>query len=194
MSTVAGLGTGTAGFWGRGSPTISPVPPFPQNIVFLGDFNADCAYVKPSDWASIRLRTSDIFKWLIPDSSDTTVGKSDCTYDRSAPPLWSLGPPCSSHPAGRGRSGTHRMFLPRRIVVCGAKLKRSIVPNSATVYNFQRAFQLEQEEVSGDHELGLRVSLLHPELPGAVKPSCPRQLRVQQRHPDTAGLPAFAQD
>ncbi|EOA95058.1 Deoxyribonuclease I-like 2, partial [Anas platyrhynchos] len=72
-----------------------------DNIVFLGDFNADCAYVKPSDWASIRLRTSDIFKWLIPDSS---------------------------------------------IVVCGAKLKRSIVPNSATVYNFQRAFQLEQEE------------------------------------------------
>uniref|UniRef100_A0A493TZX2 Deoxyribonuclease 1 like 2 n=1 Tax=Anas platyrhynchos platyrhynchos TaxID=8840 RepID=A0A493TZX2_ANAPP len=85
-----------------------------DNIVFLGDFNADCAYVKPSDWASIRLRTSDVFKWLIPDSSDTTVGKSDCAYDR--------------------------------IVVCGAKLKRSIVPNSATVYNFQRAFQLEQEE------------------------------------------------
>ncbi|XP_068555665.1 deoxyribonuclease-1-like 2 isoform X3 [Anas acuta] len=85
-----------------------------DNIVFLGDFNADCAYVKPGDWASIRLRTSDVFKWLIPDSSDTTVGKSDCAYDR--------------------------------IVVCGAKLKRSIVPNSATVYNFQRAFQLEQEE------------------------------------------------
>uniref|UniRef100_A0A669PQH8 Deoxyribonuclease n=1 Tax=Phasianus colchicus TaxID=9054 RepID=A0A669PQH8_PHACC len=85
-----------------------------DNIVFLGDFNADCSYVKQSDWSSIRLRSSDVFKWLIPDSADTTVGKSDCAYDR--------------------------------IVVCGAKLKRSIVPNSATVYNFQRAFQLEQEE------------------------------------------------
>ncbi|XP_072204932.1 deoxyribonuclease-1-like 2 isoform X1 [Excalfactoria chinensis] len=85
-----------------------------DNIVFLGDFNADCSYVKQSDWASIRLRSSDVFKWLIPDSADTTVGKSDCAYDR--------------------------------IVVCGSKLKRSIVPNSATVYNFQRAFQLEQEE------------------------------------------------
>ncbi|XP_065588491.1 deoxyribonuclease-1-like 2 isoform X2 [Cyrtonyx montezumae] len=85
-----------------------------DNIVFLGDFNADCSYVKPSDWASIRLRTSDVFKWLIPDSADTTVGRSDCAYDR--------------------------------IVVCGAKLKRSIVPNSATVYNFQRALQMEQEE------------------------------------------------
>lgn len=111
MSTVAGLGTGTAGFWGRGSPTISPVPPFPQNIVFLGDFNADCAYVKPSDWASIRLRTSDIFKWLIPDSSDTTVGKSDCAYDRSAPPppwsLWPRGPPVPPTPlAGAGAAPT----------------------------------------------------------------------------------------
>ncbi|NWS53310.1 DNSL2 protein, partial [Chunga burmeisteri] len=85
-----------------------------DNIMFLGDFNADCAYVQPSDWSAIRLRTSDIFKWLLPDGTDTTVGKSDCAYDR--------------------------------IVVCGAKLKRSIVPNSAAIYNFQRAFQLEQEE------------------------------------------------
>ncbi|NXD78073.1 DNSL2 protein, partial [Halcyon senegalensis] len=85
-----------------------------DNIMFLGDFNADCAYVQPSDWSAIRLRTSDIFKWLLPDDADTTVGKSDCAYDR--------------------------------IVVCGAKLKRSIVPKAAAVYNFQRAFQLEQEE------------------------------------------------
>uniref|UniRef100_A0A8C3JJG3 Deoxyribonuclease n=1 Tax=Calidris pygmaea TaxID=425635 RepID=A0A8C3JJG3_9CHAR len=85
-----------------------------DNIMFLGDFNADCNYVQPNDWSSIRLRTSDVFKWLIPDGTDTTVGRSDCAYDR--------------------------------IVVCGAKLKRSIVPNSAGVYNFQRAFQLEEEE------------------------------------------------
>ncbi|NXW81471.1 DNSL2 protein, partial [Alopecoenas beccarii] len=85
-----------------------------DNIMFLGDFNADCSYVQPSDWSNIRLRTSDVFKWLLPDGTDTTVGRSDCAYDR--------------------------------IVVCGAKLKRSIVPNSAAVYNFQRALQLEQEE------------------------------------------------
>ncbi|NXT39417.1 DNSL2 protein, partial [Pelecanoides urinatrix] len=85
-----------------------------DNIMFLGDFNADCAYLQPSDWSAIRLRTSNVFKWLLPDDADTTVGKSDCAYDR--------------------------------IVVCGAKLKRSIVPNSAAIYDFQRAFQLEQEE------------------------------------------------
>ncbi|XP_030907982.2 deoxyribonuclease-1-like 2 [Melopsittacus undulatus] len=85
-----------------------------DNIMFLGDFNADCAYVQRSDWSSIRLRTSDIFKWLLLDGTDTTVGRSDCAYDR--------------------------------IVVCGAKLKRSIMPNSAGIYNFQRAFQLKQEE------------------------------------------------
>uniref|UniRef100_A0A8C5JVY7 Deoxyribonuclease 1 like 2 n=1 Tax=Junco hyemalis TaxID=40217 RepID=A0A8C5JVY7_JUNHY len=85
-----------------------------DNMMFLGDFNADCSYVQPSDWPSIRLRTSDIFKWLIPDSADTTVGKSDCAYDR--------------------------------IVVCGSKLKRSVLSNSAGIYNFQRAFQLDQEQ------------------------------------------------
>ncbi|NWY49749.1 DNSL2 protein, partial [Chionis minor] len=100
-----------------------------DNIMFLGDFNADCAYVQPSDWSAIRLRTSDVFKWLLPDSTDTTVGKSDCAYDR--------------------------------IVVCGAKLKRSIVPNSATIYNFQRAFQLEQEEalaVSDHYPVEVKLS------------------------------------
>ncbi|XP_042336601.1 deoxyribonuclease-1-like 2 [Sceloporus undulatus] len=53
-----------------------------DNMMFLGDFNADCSYVGKKDWASIRLRTSEVFKWLIPDSEDTTVGDSDCAYDR----------------------------------------------------------------------------------------------------------------
>ena len=51
-------------------------------MLFLGDFNADCSYVRPHDWAAIRLRSSEVFKWLIPDSADTTVGNSDCAYDR----------------------------------------------------------------------------------------------------------------
>lgn len=72
--------------WCRGQPdspaaTSPPILPL-QNIMFLGDFNADCAYVQPSDWSAIRLHTSDVFKWLLPDSADTTVGKSDCAYDR----------------------------------------------------------------------------------------------------------------
>ncbi|XP_062035723.1 LOW QUALITY PROTEIN: deoxyribonuclease-1-like 2 [Lepus europaeus] len=53
-----------------------------DDMLFLGDFNADCSYVRAQDWASIRLRSSEVFKWLIPDSADTTVGNSDCAYDR----------------------------------------------------------------------------------------------------------------
>ncbi|XP_052050499.1 deoxyribonuclease-1-like 2 isoform X2 [Apodemus sylvaticus] len=53
-----------------------------NDMLFLGDFNADCKYVKAHDWPSIRLRSSEVFKWLIPDSADTTVGNSDCAYDR----------------------------------------------------------------------------------------------------------------
>uniref|UniRef100_A0A8C8SQV3 Deoxyribonuclease n=1 Tax=Pelusios castaneus TaxID=367368 RepID=A0A8C8SQV3_9SAUR len=54
-----------------------------DNILFLGDFNADCDYVRPQDWPSIRLRTSPAFQWLIPDSADSTVSSNtDCAYDR----------------------------------------------------------------------------------------------------------------
>lgn len=53
-----------------------------DDMLFLGDFNADCKYVKAHDWPSIRLWSSQVFKWLIPDSADTTVGNSDCAYDR----------------------------------------------------------------------------------------------------------------
>uniref|UniRef100_F7GZL3 Deoxyribonuclease n=1 Tax=Callithrix jacchus TaxID=9483 RepID=F7GZL3_CALJA len=85
-----------------------------DDLLFLGDFNADCSYVRAQDWAAIRLRSSEIFKWLIPDSADTTVGNSDCAYDR--------------------------------IVACGARLRRSLKPQSATVHDFQREFHLDQAQ------------------------------------------------
>ncbi|XP_058142602.1 deoxyribonuclease-1-like 2 [Dasypus novemcinctus] len=53
-----------------------------DDILFLGDFNADCSYVRAQDWPGIRLRSSELFRWLIPDGADTTVGASDCAYDR----------------------------------------------------------------------------------------------------------------
>lgn len=48
----------------------------------MGDFNAGCSYVSSSQWSSIRLRTSPLFQWLIPDSADTTVTSTHCAYDR----------------------------------------------------------------------------------------------------------------
>ncbi|KAG8506382.1 Deoxyribonuclease-1-like 2 [Galemys pyrenaicus] len=85
-----------------------------DDILFLGDFNADCAYVRAHDWPAIRLRSSELFKWLIPDSADTTVGNSDCAYDR--------------------------------IVACGARLRRSLKPQSAAVHDFQEEFGLDQAQ------------------------------------------------
>lgn len=92
--------------------------PRSQDMLFLGDFNADCSYVREQDWVTIRLRSSEVFKWLIPDSADTTVGNSDCAYDR--------------------------------IVVCGARLRRSLKPQSALVHNFQEVFGLDQTQVSAE--------------------------------------------
>ncbi|XP_075384147.1 deoxyribonuclease-1 [Tenrec ecaudatus] len=53
-----------------------------ENVILMGDFNAGCSYVSPFQWGSIRLRTSPIFQWLIPDSADTTVKSTHCPYDR----------------------------------------------------------------------------------------------------------------
>ncbi|XP_074052962.1 deoxyribonuclease-1 [Macrotis lagotis] len=53
-----------------------------EDIMFMGDFNAGCSYVTPSQWSSIRLRTNPSFQWLIPDTADTTVTTTTCAYDR----------------------------------------------------------------------------------------------------------------
>ncbi|NXA41563.1 DNAS1 protein, partial [Eudromia elegans] len=53
-----------------------------NNILFLGDFNADCSYVPPSTWPAVRLRSLAACTWLIPDSADTTVTLTNCAYDR----------------------------------------------------------------------------------------------------------------
>ncbi|XP_039095215.1 deoxyribonuclease-1 isoform X2 [Hyaena hyaena] len=53
-----------------------------EDVLLMGDFNAGCSYVAPSQWSSIRLRTSPAFQWLIPDTADTTATSTHCAYDR----------------------------------------------------------------------------------------------------------------
>ncbi|KAM9444299.1 deoxyribonuclease 1 like 4, tandem duplicate 2 [Clarias gariepinus] len=54
-----------------------------ENIMFLGDFNADGAYVSKKKMKKIRIRTDEDFHWLIGDDVDTTASLSnDYTYDR----------------------------------------------------------------------------------------------------------------
>ncbi|XP_063282824.1 deoxyribonuclease gamma-like isoform X1 [Pelobates fuscus] len=54
-----------------------------QNIILLGDFNADGAYVSNKKMKTIRLRTDINFHWLISDDIDTTAtNTTDCSYDR----------------------------------------------------------------------------------------------------------------
>lgn len=48
-----------------------------STAILLGDLNADCAYLQYND--AILLRQ---YFWIIPDSADTTVSKSNCAYDR----------------------------------------------------------------------------------------------------------------
>ncbi|XP_072019738.1 deoxyribonuclease-1-like [Amphiura filiformis] len=53
-----------------------------KDVIFAGDFNADCSYVGKTKWDKVTFRSDDRFVWLIGDDVDTTVAKSDCAYDR----------------------------------------------------------------------------------------------------------------
>ncbi|KAJ0036678.1 hypothetical protein NQD34_005355 [Periophthalmus magnuspinnatus] len=54
-----------------------------DNIMILGDFNADGAYVSKKEMKDIRIRSDKNFHWLIRDDVDTTASAStDHTYDR----------------------------------------------------------------------------------------------------------------
>lgn len=54
-----------------------------QNIMILGDFNADGAYVTKKKMKRIRIRSDEDFHWLIGDDVDTTASLSnDYSYDR----------------------------------------------------------------------------------------------------------------
>jgi hypothetical protein len=57
--------------------------PYQQDFILGGDFNAACTYVRPADWANIRLRQDSRFLWVIGDSIDTTATTTNCAYDRS---------------------------------------------------------------------------------------------------------------
>ncbi|XP_041046795.1 deoxyribonuclease gamma-like [Carcharodon carcharias] len=52
-------------------------------FILMGDFNADCEYIRKKQWPNIRLRNDTNFVWLIGDNNDTTVKESThCAYDR----------------------------------------------------------------------------------------------------------------
>lgn len=54
-----------------------------ENIMLLGDFNADCGYLAKKNRRKVRLLTDPNLKWLIPENTDTTVRAStSCAYDR----------------------------------------------------------------------------------------------------------------
>jgi endonuclease/exonuclease/phosphatase family metal-dependent hydrolase len=50
-----------------------------NDVILLGDLNADCSYL--SETKKIDLRKPQ-FIWVIDNAQDTTVGSSNCAYDR----------------------------------------------------------------------------------------------------------------
>lgn len=54
-----------------------------ENVMLLGDFNADCGYLAKKNRKHVRLITDQNLFWLIQENTDTTVRSStSCSYDR----------------------------------------------------------------------------------------------------------------
>ncbi|XP_037540481.1 deoxyribonuclease-1-like 1 [Nematolebias whitei] len=54
-----------------------------ENVMLLGDFNADCGYLAKKNRKNVRLITDPNLYWLVPENSDSTVKQStSCSYDR----------------------------------------------------------------------------------------------------------------
>jgi len=53
-----------------------------QNGIILGDFNAGCSYLSRAKESQLSLKNDPRFKWLIERDVKTTLGSSDCAYDR----------------------------------------------------------------------------------------------------------------
>ncbi len=49
-----------------------------DDVVLVGDFNADCNYYNNAQWKEVNLGKYE----MSPESWDTTVGSTDCAYDR----------------------------------------------------------------------------------------------------------------
>ncbi|XP_061697529.1 deoxyribonuclease-1-like 1 isoform X3 [Syngnathoides biaculeatus] len=54
-----------------------------ENVMLLGDFNADCSYLSKRSRDKLRLFRDNSLFWLLPEKTDTTVRAStSCAYDR----------------------------------------------------------------------------------------------------------------
>ncbi|XP_056896499.1 deoxyribonuclease-1-like 1 isoform X3 [Takifugu flavidus] len=54
-----------------------------EDVMLLGDFNADCGYLAKKNREKLQLITDQNLHWLIADKTDTTVRAStSCSYDR----------------------------------------------------------------------------------------------------------------
>ena len=59
-----------------------------DNILIMGDLNADCSYVP--NLPGLAFRTDPRFLWLIGDDVDTTTKSTDCAYDRCVKSIKSM--------------------------------------------------------------------------------------------------------
>ncbi|XP_041638502.1 deoxyribonuclease-1-like [Cheilinus undulatus] len=122
-----------------------------DNIMILGDFNADGRYLSKKKKRKIRICSAP-YHWLIEDDVDTTSSNcNDHTYDR--------------------------------IVVFGRSMLDAVVPGSAKSFNFQREFELSDEEtlsVSDHYPVEVELKTKQRQRRAAAQPRATRSPDLEQ--------------
>ncbi|XP_033982024.1 deoxyribonuclease-1-like [Trematomus bernacchii] len=128
-----------------------------NNIMVLGDFNADGKHVKKKDWKKIRLLDTNKkdFHWLIANGVDTTLAaKSSNTYDR---------------------------------IVVTTEMEKGVVAGSAKVFDFREEYDLRDKAKKVSDHFPVEVELEAagaPALVPAAPPgpeAAPRRRRSRRR-------------
>ena len=53
-----------------------------EDLLLMGDFNAGCSYLTPTEAATLGIVSDPDLDWQIPDQEDTTTSTTFCPYDR----------------------------------------------------------------------------------------------------------------
>lgn len=53
-----------------------------DDVVVMGDLNADCSYLREDELEELRLYYDNDYTWHISNDADTTTGLNTCAYDR----------------------------------------------------------------------------------------------------------------
>jgi len=87
------------------------------DAMLMGDFNAGCSYVTPTEFDALALWTDTTYAWWISSDADTTTSDTVCAYDRIL---------TTGDLSARTVEGSEQVFLFDQALAIGPELTRNV--------------------------------------------------------------------